>query len=363
MRASAAQGAPTSRRSISSLSKAGLNPYLDVLYSSLAKVGVPRGPEGKLRLRWLFAHRQEVRYLHVHWPEPLYRFERGPVSIRPVLSWVKLALFAVRLRAARLLGYRVVWTVHQVYPHAGARRLDRVGARLIARHADLLVAHDPETAARASAEFCESDVRIEVVHHGSYVGVYPPGRRRAEVRLELGITEDTVVFLCFGELRANSEVATLLEAFGGMRGGQALVVAGHAKDRRARAALAEAAAADDRVIRIDGFAPPERVRELYEAADVAVVPRGDGGTSGSLILALSLGTPVVAADMPAYRRLVGDGAAGWLFRPGDARDLRSVLEAAASDMGRSTRATAARRVAATLDWNEAAQRFASLLPK
>ena len=64
----------------------------------------------------------------------------------------------------------------------------------------------------------------------------------------------------------------------------------------------DSAAANDRIVRIDGFVPFEGVRDLYEAADVAVVPRANGGTSVSLILALSLGTPPVAADMPAYRR-------------------------------------------------------------
>jgi len=41
-------------------------------------------------------------------------------------------------------------------------------------------------------------------------------------------------------------------------------------------------------------------------------------------VALTLGVPVVAADAPSYRELVGDGAAGWLFRPGDAASLAAI---------------------------------------
>jgi beta-1,4-mannosyltransferase len=353
----------TGRRSISSLSRAGQNPYLDLLYGHLTEAGVPRGPEAKLRLRWLLAHRRDVRYLHLHWPEHLYRFARGPTSLRPLASCTKLLLLAARLRVARLLGYRLVWTVHQVYPHAGATLLDRVGARLVAHNAYLLVAHDPETATRARAELGAAAARIEVVHHGSYVGVYPPGRPRAEMRRELGIGEGTVAFVCFGELRANSEVATLLEAFSSTAGDSSLVIAGHVKDRGAGAAVAEAAARDDRIVRIEGFVRREGVRELYDAADVAVIPRSDGGTSGSLILALSLGKPVVVADAPGYRRLTSDGQAAWLFRGGDAADLRSALERAAADPAdRKERAAAARHAAEVLDWRDAATRLASLLP-
>lgn len=363
MRVTDGRGEQTSRRSISSLSTAGLNPYLDLLYRSLAEVGIPTGPPARLRLRWLLSHREDVRYLHVHWPESLYRFLRGPSHLSPYVSWIKLGVLEARLFAACLLGYRLIWTIHQLYPHGTVSRLDRTAARSLARRSNLLIAHDPETAAGARRDLGLPADEVVVVPHGSYIDVYPPGRSGEEVRRALGIPRDATVFLCFGELRANSQVTVLLEAFARARiAHTALIVAGNAKDKRAGAAIAAAAAADDRIVRIEGFVPFDGVRELYEAADVAVVTRQDGGTSGSLILALSLGTPVVVADMPANRRLVCDGKAGWLFRPGDPDDLRSALEAAARDeAARAQRASAAYRVAATLDWREAAVLFASLL--
>lgn len=351
-----------SRGAISTLSSAGPNPYLDLFYAALATAGVPTGPPARLRARWLLAHRHTVRYLHVHWPESLYRLQRGPGALRPGLSWVKLAVLRARLRVARVLGYRLAWTIHQVYPHSGATRLDRAGARLLGRRAEVLVAHDPETAARARHELSPA-APIEVIPHGSYVGVYPEGRSRTDVRRALGVAHDAVVFLSFGELRANSDTAVLLEAFARLPLATAsLVIAGNAKDRSAGQAVASASRADARIVRLEGFVPFERVRELYDAADVAVVSRGDGGTSGSLILALSLDKPVVAADAAANRRLLADGAAGWLFRPGDPDDLRRALtEAAADAAGRSERAARAGKLAASLDWDDAAATFASLL--
>jgi glycosyltransferase involved in cell wall biosynthesis len=94
-----------------------------------------------------------------------------------------------------------------------------------------------------------------------------------------------------------------------------------------------------------------------------VLPRGDGGTSGSLVLALTLGVPVVAADAPSYRELVGEGAAGWLFRPGDAASLASALERAAREPAeaRAEKARAAAEVAGSLDWAETARLMAERL--
>jgi glycosyltransferase involved in cell wall biosynthesis len=62
-----------------------------------------------------------------------------------------------------------------------------------------------------------------------------------------------------------------------------------------------------------------------------VVPRSDGGTSGALVLALSLGLPVIAARKPAYEELLQGGAAGWLFSEGDAASLRACLAEASVD--------------------------------
>ena len=52
-----------------------------------------------------------------------------------------------------------------------------------------------------------------------------------------------------------------------------------------------AAAADERIKPLLEFIPDERVSELFAASDAAVCPRQDGGTSGALILALSMGVP------------------------------------------------------------------------
>ena len=173
--------------------------------------------------------------LHFHWPESLYRYGRGPISLRPVLSRAKLALFAARLAAARVLGYRLVWTVHQVYPHESIdRALDRRGARLLARACHLLISHDRSTAAQAQSELRTTQT-VVVLPHGSYIGVYPEGRPRAEVRSELGLPQDSFVFLCFGELRPHKEIDLLLAAFSSVSlANPRLLVAGNAKNQSMR---------------------------------------------------------------------------------------------------------------------------------
>lgn len=334
------------------------NPYQRLLYDGLRRHGFRLVAGNRLKLGWLIRNRGRVKVLHFHWLESYYRHDRGSPRVRRLLSPVRLLLLGLRLVAAKALGYRVIWTVHQVTPHEAVTPvLDRTAARLVARMADVLIAHDPETADAASVLGARAAQRVHVVPHGSYIGVYPEGRARTAVRAELDIPEDAFLFLTFGHLRGYKELHLLLEAFARTREtlpGAKLLVAGMALDETSARAV-DRARRDGRLRSIVEFVPDERVAELHAAADVAVLPRGDGGTSGSLVLALSLGTPVIAADRAGYRRLTGDGAAGWLFTPGDPAALADALETAAgaarSDL--EHRGAAALAAAAELRWAEA----------
>jgi beta-1,4-mannosyltransferase len=341
------------------------NPYQRLLYGELAKLGFPLAPPAKLKTRWLWSSRKRVGVLHFHWPQGYWRYNRDPARLRGALSGLTVIGFAGRLLAARLLGYRIVWTVHQVHPHevAGAR-IDRCGAIVLAAFSHLMLAHDEATARSVEQELGRSARKLELVPHGSYIGVYPEGRDRATVRDELAVSEDAVVFLCFGDLRAYKAVEILLKAFLEADASNAvLLVAGAIGDEHVAASARAAIAADRRVRPLLGFVPDDRVAELFAAADVAVLPRGDGGTSGALVLALSMGVPVVSAATETYRQLSGDEATGWTFAPHDSDSMRKAIEDAArtSRPERAAMGAAALRQARQLQWPAIAERTAALL--
>lgn len=341
------------------------NPYQRLLYEELSVFGFELIADARLKLGWMVRHRDAVRILHMHWPESYYRQPGG--SFRQFAAWLKLFLFIVRIAAGRLLGYRIVWTVHQVYPHEGCQRgdhvRDRLAARLLARLSNALIAHDAETAAIADHELPGSRHKLVVVPHGSYIGVYPPRRDRAAVREELGIAADSFAFLSFGLLRGYKQLELLLEAFGGADLPRAdLILAGLVVDEAAAAAVHTAAAADPRIKLLLRFVPDGEVAELFEASDAAVFARSDGGTSGALILALSLGRPVVAARTPTYARLTGGEEAAWLFDPESVDSLRAALERAAADPAAArTKAAEALARAELLHWPEIAEQTAAVM--
>jgi beta-1,4-mannosyltransferase len=352
------------RRGIASFPPAiAQNPYQRLLYSHLEDLGFPLERAEHLDVAWLWRARHDVAALHFHWPQGYYRHAgRGAFT----LSWIKLALFAARLLVARLFGYRILWTVHQVYPHErGTPGTDRAAVLVLSRLAHALLVHDAATLARVRTELGRAARKAERVPHGSYDGVYPTGRRRTDVRAELGLSDTAVVFLAFGHVRGYKELDVLLDGFAAADAPNiALVVAGLPLDGPSSQLVSDRARADARIKPLLGFVPDEAVAEVFGAADAAIVSRGDGGTSGALILALSLGTPAVVAETESYLELIDAGAAGWAFAAGDPQSLGRALEAAAADAySFGVKAEAARIAAARLSWPEAARRTAALIRK
>jgi glycosyltransferase involved in cell wall biosynthesis len=336
------------------------NPYQTLLYGSLRERGYVLVPDAALKIGSLTRNTGRVAVLHLHWPESYYRHLTGPSLLRRALSWVKLAVFAARLQAARILGYRIVWTAHQVLPHeTSSARLDLAGARVVAQAAHSIIVHDDATAASLETAFGSRAARkAAVVPHGPFADAYGPGRPRPKVRSELGLAEATFVFLAFGHVRAYKDLDLLIEGFCSAElGDAALLIAGQAHDATVVASVTEAARRDPRIVPLLQFIDDDRVAELFNAVDAAVVARRDGGTSGVLVLAQAFETPIVAADTPTYREALGDGAGGWLFAPGDVNALAHALAAAAASNDARERGS---RAAARPGWDEIGVRTAAL---
>jgi beta-1,4-mannosyltransferase len=337
------------------------NPYQRMLYSQTAAHGLGLVDGVHFKVWSLWRERRRVRALHFHWPQNYWRqasHPRGPVT------WLKLGMFAFRLAAARALGYRLAWTIHEVRPFSTESRwVDHVGALLLTRACHALIVNDEPTAADARRLYRLAGDRPRVIEHGPFTDAYRPGRSRAEVRRAFGIADEAVVALCFGNVAPYKGIETVLEAFSAIERPEAvLVFAGLVMEPRLGQVVRAAAGRDPRIRTLLEFVPDDRVAELYGAADLALCPRSDGGTSGALVLALSMGVAPVAADQPAYADLIDGGRAGWLFAPGDSVSLRETLEAAMADPeGRRARAAAGLARAERLSWPQVAAETAELI--
>jgi phosphatidylinositol alpha-mannosyltransferase len=92
---------------------------------------------------------------------------------------------------------------------------------------------------------------------------------------------------------------------------------------------------------------------LLRSVDVYCAPNTGQESFGIILLeAMSAGTPVVASDLDAFRRVLGGGDAGRLFTAGDASALAAALAELLDDPAERARLTEAGRLAvAPFDWD------------
>jgi len=76
---------------------------------------------------------------------------------------------------------------------------------------------------------------------------------------------------------------------------------------------------------IEGYIPRAQSFELFERAQLAVLPYTDGTQSGVAALSFGFGRPVVATRVGSLPELISDGVTGLLVEPRNAKDLADAI--------------------------------------
>ncbi len=324
------------------------NPYQRLLAEGLEARGVAvHFPAGYRRgaplwRAWRAAPRAKV--LHLHWINP---YLRGNNAVTQVAYCLRLLADVALLRSS---GVAVVWTIHNHVSHESRwPRLERWVQRRLARQVDRFIVH-----ARASlaslADLSLRAERVSIIPHGHYRGVYGPAVHSGAAREALGLPASGKIYLCFGMLRPYKGVEKLIAEWLSIArpAGDVLVIAGKPLDGAFLTRLTELASGDAS-IRIHGrFIPDKEVHLYFSAADLVVLPFSAILTSGSLLLAMSYGKPLIAPRFGSIVEMLGD-ADDLLYDQENPAGLRASLERSAALPLDSLRAKTERRCDG-LDW-------------
>lgn len=275
------------------------NPYNRSLYEALEAIDVEVIERGRLRMLL-----GSYDILHIHWPNFDFPIRRhtvwGVLRIAVHALYVPISLAIVRLR-----GIKIIWTIHNLEAHDArwprlARAYDRLLVRLIHGYISLT------SGARAEAEQRFPHLRNLsgfVIPHGHYRDAYPPKSDRRAARDRLQLPPDARIALFFGAIWRYKNVPRLIAAIEECTGRDLLIVAGPPIDARIRDEVQKLVDRGRRTRLYARFISPEEASVFFGAADLVVNAGETFLNSGSLILALSLGTPVLAQDRSAAREL------------------------------------------------------------
>ena len=300
-----------------------------------------------LELAWLAT--RGYRVLHVHWT---WSFCFTGSDRRPALRRASRVWFGFVLWSARRTGLRVVWTAHNILPHAPVFDDDARARVTLIRSCSLVIAHSAWALRELSARF-GAPARGVVIPHGpiepgGLSGLGPPGASQPRS------------LLCFGRIEPYKGVEDLLAVAAELGGALRIHVAGRCADPGLRARLQRAAAGADGVTLSLRHVADADIRHLFEAADAVVYPYREVATSGSVTLAQLAGRAVVIPDLPAFGELPD---AGVIRYPPGVDGLRSALRSLATlgseqliGIGR-----AARLASESVSWDEIAELTADAL--
>lgn len=215
--------------------------------------------------------------IHLHWID-VYTIK--PTWLR---SLVATATYILYLLIIRILGIKIVWTIHDYINHNGKfAYLDIAIRRFTARLTDSIIVHT-ETAQTEIANLYKlsnkEKSKISVVPHRHFIEEYPNTLSQLEARQQLSIDKDIFVFGSVGYVRPYKGILQLIKAFRQIDGARVhLIIAGLPFDDSFGNAVKEAALGDSRIHLHLNFIEDENLQVFLNAANALVFPFSDSLT-------------------------------------------------------------------------------------
>jgi glycosyltransferase involved in cell wall biosynthesis len=230
----------------------------------------------------------------------------------------------------RLLGLKTAHTVHNVLPHEESDA-DMAGLRRVYKQCDRLIVHSEYSRKELLSWFPEAACKTIVAPLGIYT-IYPRvPEARERVRRDLKIGRDQLACLICGGIRPYKNIDSSVAALVDPRcAGAVLIVAGQEAGFPERSAsdplahtrsIARSLGVESQLRLIPRFLGRLELSELFEAADVLLLPYVKGYGSGLLLLGMGFGKYIVTTDTGGAREYLKNYPHHVLLARGEVADI------------------------------------------
>jgi glycosyltransferase involved in cell wall biosynthesis len=325
------------------------NPYGTLLCEALERRAVAVEFTMPFDADYLRQNQGRIHILQLNWPQLIYYHDDAQVMRRQMHDFVR------NMELARELGYKLIWTAHNLYPHNRKHHeIDRECRYEICRLATAIIAHCDAAAKEIQQHFGRSH-NVFVIPHGNYLGVYTNPLTREQARAQLGVPVDAFVYGLYGNIRPYKGIEGLIDTFHRLPGEDPwLLVTGGSRDTDYLESIRRYIGGHPRIVLRTYYriAPLDDLLLILSAADVITLPFQSVTTSGTLMLALSSAKPIIAPALGCLP-MMADPRAGILYNPKEEDVLyRAMIAIRDRDLGEASRIALA--CAGKYDWDKIA---------
>jgi len=319
--------------------------YLNLKTSIIKnEVEILEGVGDHLDLNWLFKNKGVVDVLHFHWIQYHY-MSNEEWSVK------KLLAFSSKLILARLAGYKIVWTVHNLYPHDTKNKLiDFIARKVVLGVSNSVIVMTEKAKGLIREEFGRKKKIFTIPHGRYYFDLQDIDTDQVRDKYEL--PKDAIVFICFGNIRDYKNIPFIISEFQKVNGGEKklhLIIAGNPASNAMRNSITNDIdpQSKNKIQCIMKFVEKSELDQLLAVSDIGIFSFRDILNSGSLIEAMSAGLAVVAPNIGSVTELVSDEV-GVVFEENRLKEaLESIIELDYISLGEN-----AEKQMGKLDWDQ-----------
>lgn len=270
--------------------------------------------------------------IHLHWTSLFLLGRNGIISV------IKSIFFLFELCILKLLGIRLVWTVHNLFNH---EKVDPVIEKNV-HHICCIILYDKIiTLSSLSIEAIMHAYqlpdriknKISVVPIGNCINSYNNKITKDQARDRLGIENSKIVFLFFGLIRPYKGVIYLIEQFKRISDPKALLlIAGKPKPDGFKYEIESSCSDHNQIKTYLKFIPDNEIEIYMNSADIIIFPFQEILNSASLILAMSFGKAVISPNLGSIPEIIDEKGAFLYYPKNESGLLNAMNEALKSDL-------------------------------
>ena len=262
--------------------------------------------------------------LHLHWTHTIIKSRN---TVERVIKGIRFLGEIIFLKMIRV---KIIWTVHNISDHDFEKnRIENVIHKYFLMLCDMVIVHCEDAIKAVKLYYKKIGLinrKICVIPHGNYIESYKNDISSEKARKLLGFESHETVFGFFGNIRSYKGVFDLVQAFQELEEPCIrLLLVGKPQTYDLEKKLQRIANDDNRISLILGYVPAKRIQIYLNCMDVIVLPFRKILTSGSALLAMSFGKPVVAPNSGCLKELFGDNG-NFLYEADNEKSLIDAMK-------------------------------------